>query len=67
MPLNYAGNQEEMFFDSQPWIDSDCEDFLSVNGGNISLNLSLQYIFVFILSSEELQHFIKFLSSLKHW
>ncbi|EEF47494.1 uncharacterized protein At3g27210 [Ricinus communis] len=25
-------NREEMFFDSQPWIDSDIEDFLSVNG-----------------------------------
>ncbi|XP_059643274.1 uncharacterized protein At3g27210-like [Cornus florida] len=27
------GSKEETFFDSQPWLDSDCEDdFLSVNG-----------------------------------
>ncbi|XP_073123936.1 uncharacterized protein At3g27210-like [Henckelia pumila] len=28
-----SGSKEEAFFDSQPWLDSDCEDdFLSVNG-----------------------------------
>ncbi|KAI3463099.1 hypothetical protein Pfo_019762 [Paulownia fortunei] len=28
-----AGSKEEAFFDSQPWLESDCEDdFLSVNG-----------------------------------
>ncbi|KAL7135920.1 hypothetical protein ABFS83_11G130600 [Erythranthe nasuta] len=28
-----AGSKDEAFFDSQPWLDSDCEeDFLSVNG-----------------------------------
>lgn len=26
------GNQEDMFFDSHPWIESDCEDYLSVDG-----------------------------------
>ncbi|OVA17527.1 hypothetical protein BVC80_1837g353 [Macleaya cordata] len=26
------GSKEEAFFDSQPWLDSDCEDFYSVNG-----------------------------------
>ncbi|KAJ9169348.1 hypothetical protein P3X46_017552 [Hevea brasiliensis] len=25
-------NREEMFFDSQPWLESDIEDFISVNG-----------------------------------
>ncbi|KDP26786.1 hypothetical protein JCGZ_17944 [Jatropha curcas] len=25
-------NREEMYFDSEPWLDSDVEDFLSVNG-----------------------------------
>lgn len=29
-----AGSKEEAFFDSKPWLDSDCEDdFYSVNGG----------------------------------
>ncbi|XP_050204520.1 uncharacterized protein At3g27210-like [Mercurialis annua] len=32
-PTPYClSNREEMFFDSQPWMDSDIEDFLSVNG-----------------------------------
>jgi hypothetical protein len=26
-----------MFFDSHPWIESDCEDYLSVDGGEVSL------------------------------
>ncbi|KAJ4974265.1 hypothetical protein NE237_007439 [Protea cynaroides] len=26
------GSKEETFFDSQPWLDSDCESFYSVNG-----------------------------------
>jgi hypothetical protein len=26
------GSKEEAFFDSQPWLESDCEDFYSVNG-----------------------------------
>ncbi|KAJ6323949.1 hypothetical protein OIU76_011280 [Salix suchowensis] len=26
------GNREDMFFDSHPWIESDCEDYLSVDG-----------------------------------
>lgn len=26
------GNKEEAFFDSHPWLDSDCEDYFSVNG-----------------------------------
>ena len=30
----FAGSKDEAFFDSQPWLESDCEDdFLSVNGG----------------------------------
>lgn len=29
-----AGSKEDAFFDSKPWLDSDCEDdFFSVNGG----------------------------------
>lgn len=31
--LNDYGSKEEAFFDSRPWLDSDCEDdFYSVNG-----------------------------------
>ncbi|XP_024181948.1 uncharacterized protein At3g27210 isoform X1 [Rosa chinensis] len=30
---DYAGSKDEAFFDSKPWLDSDCEDdFYSVNG-----------------------------------
>lgn len=29
-----AGSKEDAFFDSKPWLDSDCDDdFFSVNGG----------------------------------
>ncbi|WCJ27483.1 hypothetical protein M5689_009223 [Euphorbia peplus] len=32
-PLNTYGSKDETFFDSQPWLESDCEDdFFSVNG-----------------------------------
>lgn len=32
--FSFAGSKEEIFFDSQPWLESDCEDdFYSVNGG----------------------------------
>ncbi|KAJ6430300.1 hypothetical protein OIU84_021660 [Salix udensis] len=27
-----SSNQEDMFFDSHPWVESDCEDYLSVDG-----------------------------------
>lgn len=27
-----SGSKEETFFDSQPWLESDCEDFYSVKG-----------------------------------
>lgn len=27
-----SNNRDEMFFDSQPWLESDIEDFISVNG-----------------------------------
>ncbi|KAG6757251.1 hypothetical protein POTOM_037558 [Populus tomentosa] len=30
--LSILGNQEDMFFDSHPWIESDCEDYLSLDG-----------------------------------
>ncbi|KAL6508196.1 hypothetical protein OROHE_021738 [Orobanche hederae] len=32
--FRHSGSKDEAFFDSQPWLESDCEDdFLSVNGG----------------------------------
>ncbi|KAG6766304.1 hypothetical protein POTOM_030379 [Populus tomentosa] len=31
--VNDSSNREDMFFDSHPWIESDCEDYLSVDGG----------------------------------
>lgn len=34
----YAGNTEEKFFDSIQWLESDSEDFFSVNGGEIFPN-----------------------------
>ncbi|KAJ6911384.1 hypothetical protein NC652_021870 [Populus alba x Populus x berolinensis] len=30
--VNDSSNREDMFFDSHPWIESDCEDYLSVDG-----------------------------------
>lgn len=33
MHILCAGSKEERFFDSQPWLESDCEDYFSVNGG----------------------------------
>ncbi|GMI87699.1 hypothetical protein HRI_002439200 [Hibiscus trionum] len=30
------GKAGESFFDSQPWLDSDCDDFFSVNGDSVS-------------------------------
>lgn len=34
-----AGSKEENFFDSQAWLESDCEDdFYSVRGGKSSKN-----------------------------
>ncbi|KAH8500117.1 hypothetical protein H0E87_015380 [Populus deltoides] len=30
--VNDLSNREDMFFDSHPWIESDCEDYLSVDG-----------------------------------
>lgn len=45
--LCHSGSKDEAFFDSQPWLESDCEDdFYSVNGGKnifkfLKLSLSL--------------------------
>lgn len=34
----HAGSKEETFFDSQAWLDSDCDDdFMSVNGGKFCI------------------------------
>uniref|UniRef100_A0A6M2EPV3 Uncharacterized protein n=1 Tax=Populus davidiana TaxID=266767 RepID=A0A6M2EPV3_9ROSI len=30
--VNDSSNREDMFFDSHPWIESDCEDYLSLDG-----------------------------------
>ena len=41
MLLFFAGSKEETFFDSQAWLESDCEDdFYSVNGGKNTSALS---------------------------
>ncbi|XP_078434030.1 uncharacterized protein At3g27210-like [Wolffia australiana] len=29
---NFGSSKDEMFFDSHTWLESDCEDFYSVNG-----------------------------------
>ena len=42
-----VGSKEEVFFDSQPWLESDCEDFFSINGGKINLNLCWKEIHCF--------------------
>lgn len=37
-----GSSKDEAFFDSQPWLDSDCDDdFLSVNGGKKFHHLAL--------------------------
>ncbi|TXG56076.1 hypothetical protein EZV62_017389 [Acer yangbiense] len=30
--FRHLSSREDLFFDSQPWLDSDCEDYFSVNG-----------------------------------
>ncbi|KAI9169750.1 hypothetical protein LWI28_017165 [Acer negundo] len=30
--FRHLSSTEDLFFDSQPWLDSDCEDYFSVNG-----------------------------------
>lgn len=42
MLYTFTGSKEEAFFDSNPWLESDSEDFYSVNGG--------KYIFQFFVS-----------------
>lgn len=34
----FSGSKEEIFFDSQPWLESDSDDFHSVNGGKNTLD-----------------------------
>jgi hypothetical protein len=44
---HFAGSKEETFFDSQAWLESDCEDdYFSVNGGkntNVLSHLSFKH------------------------
>ena len=56
------GSTEDMFFESHAWLESDCEDYFSVNGGKITLRMSqptsifsliflclcLEYIYIYI-------------------
>lgn len=46
----FAGSKDETFFDSQPWLESDCEDdFFSVNGGKKLFELTcLENLFNFV-------------------
>ena len=43
----FVGSKEEVFFDSQPWLESDCEDFFSISAGKINLNFSWKEIYFF--------------------
>lgn len=46
----YAGSKDETFFDSNVWLDSDCDDdFLSVNGGKILRYIDCVYSTCFYL------------------
>lgn len=45
--LFIVGIKEEVFFDSQAWLESDCEDFFSFNGGKIDLNFPRKEIHFF--------------------
>lgn len=38
-----------MFFDSHPWLESDCEDYYSINGGKYTLNVPLKSFVSFYL------------------
>lgn len=50
-----TGSKEEAFFDSKPWIDSDCEDdFYSVNGGK---HLNFLFVCFFFLLLEDFNLF----------
>lgn len=43
MHIFFTGNTEEAFLDSHPWLDSDCEDYFSVNGGQIKFVAGIFY------------------------
>lgn len=43
MHIFFTGNTEEAFLDSHPWLDSDCEDYFSVNGGEIKFVAGIFY------------------------
>ena len=43
----FVGSKEEVFFDSQPWLESDCENFFSISARKINLNFSWKEIHFF--------------------
>ena len=53
-----VGSKEEVFFDSQAWLESDCEDFFSINGGKVKVKLNFSW--------KEI-HFFSWLSSEEAW
>ena len=51
--LLYEGSLEETFFDSHLWLDSDCEDYFSVNGGKTLLRICIVVLYIENISANE--------------